>query len=245
MSCIHKILERQAETVEMHKRRVYQSSKCFLNCVAGRQLKTSIHAQSQKIKVIQFLPIPHNIALDLAGVDPGHKVLHIASHQESRVSDNLSPDTDMALLNKRSRLRNQISTSHKSHTQAQTHSLNSLNHPRPHHQHRQSPPTKRRNGNLPLNPRQPSPLLARLLQNPHPPQLIQHLRLELLAHGVRVWVQLGEFVRELPERAAYGVVLLVVHWVLEKVSLADLVLAVVAVGFVGVEIDLSEESACC
>lgn len=59
---------------------------------------------SQKIKVIQLLAVPHNIALDLAGVDPGHKVLHIATHQECRVSDNFSPDTNMTLFDESSSL---------------------------------------------------------------------------------------------------------------------------------------------
>lgn len=83
-----------------------------------------------------------------------------------------------------------------------TYSFNSLNQPRPNHQNRQPPPTKRRNSNLPLNTRQPRTLLARLFQNPHPPQLLQQLRLKLLAHGIRVRVQLGELVRKLADRSA-------------------------------------------
>jgi hypothetical protein len=33
---------------------------------------------SQKIKVIQLLTVPHDVTLDLAGVNPGNVVLHIA-----------------------------------------------------------------------------------------------------------------------------------------------------------------------
>lgn len=47
--------------------------------------------------------------------------------------------------------------------------------------------------------------------------------------------------RELAERPAQRVVLFVVHW-LQVVALADFVVAVVAVGFVGVEVDLPEKS---
>lgn len=47
---------------------------------------------------------------------------------------------------------------------------------------------------------------------------------------------------ELTQRTAEGIVFFVVHWVLQEVPLADLVLAVVAVGFVVVEVDLPEKS---
>lgn len=60
--------------------------------------------QSQKIKVIQLLTIPHDVALDLAGVDPGHEVLHIAAHQKRRVVDNFRPNADVTLLDERSSL---------------------------------------------------------------------------------------------------------------------------------------------
>jgi hypothetical protein len=53
---------------------------------------------SQKIKVIQLLTVTENVPLDLTGVDPGHEVLHVTSNQEGRVIDNLSTDTDVALL---------------------------------------------------------------------------------------------------------------------------------------------------
>jgi len=50
-------------------------------------------------------------------------------------------------------------------------------------------------------------------------------------------------VRQLPQGAAQRVVLLVVERVLEVVSSADDLLAVVGVGFVGREVDFAEESA--
>jgi hypothetical protein len=72
-------------------------------------------------------------------------------------------------------------------------------------------------------------LLARLLQQSHPPQLIQNLGLELLAQRVRVRIELGELVGELAEGAGERIVGFVVCVVLEVVALADLVLAVAAV----------------
>lgn len=59
---------------------------------------------SQQIKVIQLLPVPHDIPLDLAAVHPGDIILHIARHQERRVRDDLAADPHMALLDKRDRL---------------------------------------------------------------------------------------------------------------------------------------------
>lgn len=65
-------------------------------CRKRRVYKQKI--QSQHIKVIHLILVPHNIPLDLAGVDPGDKVLHIASDEESRVGDNLCSDADVALF---------------------------------------------------------------------------------------------------------------------------------------------------
>ena len=48
---------------------------------------------------------------------------------------------------------------------------------------------------------------------------------------------------ELAQRTAERVIFAVVHWVLEEVSLADFMFAVVAVGLVVVEVDLPEKSA--
>lgn len=79
----------------------YQQTQMLLTATC---FTSPIQLQSQKIKIIQLLAIPHDIALDLAGVDPGHKVLHIAAHQKSRVIDNLSPNADMTLFNKCSSL---------------------------------------------------------------------------------------------------------------------------------------------
>jgi hypothetical protein len=54
---------------------------------------------------------------------------------------------------------------------------------------------------------------------------------------------LGELVGELTQGTAEGVVFLIIHWVLQEVPLADLMFAVIAVGFVVVEVDLPEKSA--
>lgn len=60
----------------------------------------SLHRLSQKIKVIQLLTVPHDVTLDLAGVNPGDIVLHIPGNQVSRVIDDLSTNTNLALLDK-------------------------------------------------------------------------------------------------------------------------------------------------
>jgi hypothetical protein len=77
----------------MHKRRVYQRQKPKMPFVFLLTWNPS-----QKIKVIQLLTVTENVPLDLTGVDPGHKVLHVTCNQESWVIDNLSTDTDVALL---------------------------------------------------------------------------------------------------------------------------------------------------
>jgi len=124
-----------------------------------------------------------------------------------------------------------------------TYSLNSLHHPIPHHHHRQPSPAERADSHLPLDPRQTRALLPALLQDAHAPQFLEHLALDLLPDRVRIRVQLGQPVRQLPQGAAQRVVLLVVERVLEVVSSADDLLAVVGVGFVGREVDFAEESA--
>jgi hypothetical protein len=40
--------------------------------------------------------VPHDIPLDLAAVDPGDEILHVAGNQEGRVVDDLGADADMA-----------------------------------------------------------------------------------------------------------------------------------------------------
>lgn len=82
----------------MHKRRVYQNKnpKCFFFFFQP--------SRSQKIKVIQLLTVTQDITLDLAGINPGNEVLHVARNQESRIIDDLRTNTDMALLNESSSL---------------------------------------------------------------------------------------------------------------------------------------------
>jgi hypothetical protein len=170
-------------------------------------------------------------------------ILHIARNQISRVRDDLRPTAHMSLLDIGHSLFQLARTIPLPGERGRrTYSLNSLHHSRSNHNNRQPPPTKRRNRNLALNPRQTRPLLPTLLQQPHPPQLIQHLGFQLLAQRVTVRVQLGELVGELPQRPGQRVVGFVVCVVLEVVALADLVLAVPAVGFVVYEVDFAEES---
>jgi hypothetical protein len=38
------------------------------------------------------------VTLELGGIDPGDKVLHVARYEESRVGDGVGADSDMALL---------------------------------------------------------------------------------------------------------------------------------------------------
>lgn len=44
--------------------------------------------------------IPHDIPLDLAAVDPGNKVLHVARNQVRRVRNNLCADANVTPFNK-------------------------------------------------------------------------------------------------------------------------------------------------
>jgi hypothetical protein len=93
-----------------------------------------------------------------------------------------------------------------------------------------------------LDPTQPGPLLAILLQKAHIPQFLQHLALDLFAERVCIWVERGEAVGELAQGAGEGVVFLVVEGSLEMVAAADGGFAVRGVGFVGVEVDFAEKS---
>lgn len=69
----------------MHNR-VYKRNKCT---------ETQI---LQKIEIVQFIAIAHDIALDLTGIDPRHVILHIARHEIGRISNNLRTDTNMTLF---------------------------------------------------------------------------------------------------------------------------------------------------
>lgn len=55
---------------------------------------------SQQIKVIQLLPVPQDIPLDLRAINPRHKVLHAPCNEECGIGDGLRADPDMALLDK-------------------------------------------------------------------------------------------------------------------------------------------------
>lgn len=141
----------------MHNR-VYKRNKCT-------ETQTL-----QKIEIVQFIAIAHDIALDLTGIDPRHVILHIARHEIGRISNNLRTDTNMTLFDEGGS------------------SLNSLHHPTSNQMHRKSPPTKRRHSHLPLDLTQSSPLLATLLEYPHAPQFIKYLGLDLLSHRISVRV---------------------------------------------------------
>lgn len=69
----------------MHNR-VYKRNKCT-------ETQTL-----QKIEIVQFIAIAHDIALDLTGIDPRHVILHIARHEIGRISNNLRTDTNMTLF---------------------------------------------------------------------------------------------------------------------------------------------------
>lgn len=53
---------------------------------------------SQQIKIIQLLPVPHDIPLNLAGVHPRHEILHVAGNQVRRISNDFSADADVTLF---------------------------------------------------------------------------------------------------------------------------------------------------
>lgn len=79
----------------MHKRRVSN---------------TKILSRSQHVEVIHLVLVAHDVALDLAGVDPGHKVLHVASDEVGRVVDDFRSNADVALFDECSRLAPPISS---------------------------------------------------------------------------------------------------------------------------------------
>lgn len=122
-----------------------------------------------------------------------------------------------------------------------TYSLDSLDQSRANHHDRQSPPAKRRDCDFTLDTGQSRALLARLLNDANAPRLFQKLGFELLAHGVGLRVELRKSVCQRAHRTAESVVFPVVHRVLEEISLANMVLAVVSVGLIGVEVDLLEK----
>lgn len=64
--------------------------------------------QLQQFKIIQVIPVAHDIALDLAAIHPGDMVLHIARHQIRRVRDNLWATAHMTLLD----IRHSLSSQH-------------------------------------------------------------------------------------------------------------------------------------
>lgn len=148
----------------MHKRRVYQNKnpKCFFFFFFQP-------SRSQKIKVIQLLTVTQDITLDLAGINPGNEVLHVARNQESRIIDDLRTNTDMALLNESSSLAriSQHSITYMLNSEpsphSATYSFDSLNHARAHHEDGQSATAQRGNCYFALDPRQTGALLAGLL----------------------------------------------------------------------------------
>lgn len=84
-------------------------------------------------------------------------------------------------------------------------------------------------------------MFTALLENAHGPQLLEDFGLGLFAEWV-VRVECGQLVCEAAQVTAYDVVFLVVEGALQVVARADGLFAVVVVGFVGVEVDFSEES---
>lgn len=67
----------------------------------------------QQIEIVQLVPVAHDVALDLAGVHPGHEILHIPGDQERRIRDDFCPDSNVALFNERNCLYRQHPSSLK------------------------------------------------------------------------------------------------------------------------------------
>lgn len=115
---------------------------------------------SQQLEIVQLVAVLHDGALDLAGINPGHEVLHIAINQISRVRDDFGPDSHVALFDECNGLvsyyqypvpSNPPSGPSKKERRRQTYRLNSLHHPRPNHHNRKPSPTERRDRNFPLD----------------------------------------------------------------------------------------------
>lgn len=94
----------------MHKRRVYQNrtqnaffsetepNGHFPTLRAPLPSSQVVYSHLKKIEVIQLVTVLHDVALDLAGVDPGNEVLHVASNQESGIVNDFSSNAYVTLL---------------------------------------------------------------------------------------------------------------------------------------------------
>jgi hypothetical protein len=179
---------------------------------------------SQQIKVVQLLPIPQHVPLDLTAVHPRDKILHAPTDQERRIRHHVRADAHMALLDKLDRRRHV------------------LHHARPHHHDADPAPREARDRHFFLHRRQAGALAAALLDDANVVQLLQQRRLVLDAKG-RVGRELRKQMGDLAQPAAERVVFAVVERVGQVVPPADGVFAVRggAVGLVGDEVDLAQE----
>lgn len=53
---------------------------------------------SKQIEIIQLIPVLEDIAFDLAAIDPGDEILHVAGDEEGGVGDDFGADADVALF---------------------------------------------------------------------------------------------------------------------------------------------------
>lgn len=75
-----------------------------ISCSFKAFFPSSLISPSYQIEIIQLVPVFEDIPFDLAAIDPGDKVLHVAGNKEGRVGNDFGADADVALLDEFDRL---------------------------------------------------------------------------------------------------------------------------------------------
>ena len=198
---------------------------------------------SKQFEIVQLIPIPHDIPLNLAPHNPGNKVLHSPRDEKRRVRDGLGADTDVALLHHLGR------------------SLHRLGHAQPRHDDGEPPPREGRHCGAVLDGRE----LRRAREDAHVVELLEEEGLVLASRGGLGWEE-GEAVGELAEgldqlalqvsqgegrarsrrpwrtHSAYPVVGMVLLWLLDHIPPRNIVISVLVVLLVIDKVVLAEQS---
>lgn len=109
--------EEERAVMENHKSSSIQLFIAPVNieCISAGYIKTepkmlfgdilhSFTSHLKKIKVIHLIAVLHDVALNLARVDPSNEILHVASDQESGIIDDFGSNANMTLFNECSSL---------------------------------------------------------------------------------------------------------------------------------------------
>lgn len=135
----------------------------------------------QKLKIIQLIPVLHDVLLDLASHCPGHKVLRRPRDEIGRISDHIRTDSHVALLD---HLRRR---------------LDILRHPQSRHDDWQASSGECCDGQLVLDGAE----LRTCFDDAHVVELVEEQFFMFATDGI-VWGEEGEAVGELAERLRRG-----------------------------------------